>query len=141
MPSGPNCKQSWCGLYPNYPPQTSSDTATFQSLMAALGTGIGNSVAHELGHQFQGGTPPLTYMDCGHDTARPGGSIACENGNNYVYNFFGGSGFPQISTDVDSTGAQFKYVMVPGVPAINWGPAEICALTRQLLDNVNAPCN
>jgi hypothetical protein len=59
--------------------------------MAALGTGIGNTAAHELGHQFQGGKPTLPYMDCGHGGTRP-----CENGNNYIYNFFSGSGFPQI---------------------------------------------
>ncbi len=134
---GVDCGQSWCTQTPSYPPQTPSDLATFQRLMAAIGTGIGNSAAHELGHQYQSGTPTLPYMDCGHDVDRVGGSISCEvdgNGhvNNFVYNFFGGSGFSQDPLDANSTGAQFKYVVVPGAPAIQWGPAEFSALTQQL---------
>ena len=134
---GPDCGQSWCTQNPSYPPQSPSDSATFQRLMAAIGTAIGNSAAHELGHQFQSGTPTLPYMDCGYDVSRPGGMISCEvdntgKVNNFVYNFFGGSGYPQDPLSANSTGAQFKYVLVPGAPAIQWGPAEVSALTQQL---------
>ena len=77
-------------------------------------------------------------MDGGYDDQRPGGPIACENDDNFVYNFFSGSGFPQDPNNSNSTGAQFKYT---GVPSISWGPAEVCALKRNLLNNPNAPCN
>jgi hypothetical protein len=65
---GPNCGVvDWCAIRPTYPPATATDVTTFQKLMAAFGTGIGNSAAHELGHQFQAGKPTLQYMDCGHE--------------------------------------------------------------------------
>lgn len=104
--------------------------------MQAIGTGIGNSAAHELGHQYS--DPALPYMDCGYDTQRQGDPIACENNNNFVYNFFSGSGFPQDPNNSNSTGAQFKYT---GVPSITWGPSTACALKRKLLGNPIAPCN
>jgi len=59
--------------------------------------------------------------------------------DNFVYNFFNGSGYPQDGPD--SSGAQFKYVTVQGTPSIHWGPAEKCAISRNLLNNPNAPCN
>lgn len=133
---GPDCGQDWCTLQPTYPPQTASDIPTFQKIMAAVGTGIGNSAAHELGHQFQDGTPNLRFMDCG-----SGGVGPCENSNNFVFEFFSGSGFPQDPSNSSSNGAQFKYVMIPGVPPINWGTTDKCALLRQLLGDPNASCN
>ena len=42
-----------------YPPQTQSQVAQLEALMAALGKGIGNVAAHELGHQWI-----LPQMDC-----------------------------------------------------------------------------
>lgn len=44
---------------PAYPPQTSAQKTAFQNLLSAIGKGIGNTAAHELGHQFQ-----LPDMDC-----------------------------------------------------------------------------
>jgi len=44
---------------PVYPPSGPSQTSAFEALLSAIGKGIGNDSAHELGHQFQ-----LPDMDC-----------------------------------------------------------------------------
>ncbi|MGB6387668.1 MAG: hypothetical protein WBD25_20295 [Terriglobales bacterium] len=44
---------------PAYPPKTQAQQSAFQSLLTAIGVGIGNVAAHEIGHQFQ-----LPDMDC-----------------------------------------------------------------------------
>ena len=139
---GPDCGENWCDLTPIYPPQTQADTAAFQKLVSVLGTGIGNTAAHEIGHQFIQSNDQvlLPYMDCGLGNNIPN-PFACENNDNFVYNFFSGSGFPQNPSDPSSTGAQFKYVQIPGVPLIHWGPSEVCALKRDFLDNPNVNCN
>jgi hypothetical protein len=44
---------------PQYPPAAKPQQTAFQNLLVAIGIGVGNTAAHELGHQFQ-----LTDMDC-----------------------------------------------------------------------------
>ncbi len=136
--SGPACNPNaaWCDLQPAYPPSTPTDVASFQKIMAAFGTGIGNSAAHELGHQFQSGPPLLLYMDCGNGGTRP-----CENNDNFVYEFFAGSGLPQDPNDSSGTGAQFKYLTAPGTPPIHWGLYDACSLKRFFLNNVDVSCD
>jgi hypothetical protein len=124
---GPDCGHSWCNFTPPYPPQASDAL----KLMKAIGKAIGNAAAHETGHyletarSFSGSVFP--YMDCGLGNTRAlHGAIACEV-DNFVYNFFSASGFPQIPTIPTSTGAQFFFIDIPGHP-IQWGPKNICWL-------------
>jgi len=51
---------------PVYPPTTSPQQTAFVQLLSAIGRGIGNIAAHELGHQFQ-----LPDMDCDKTSAYP----------------------------------------------------------------------
>jgi hypothetical protein len=44
---------------PQYPPKTAAQRATFEALLRAIGIGIGNTAAHEIGHQLG-----LPHMDC-----------------------------------------------------------------------------
>lgn len=44
---------------PTYPPVTNQQKTNFQNLLVAIGIGLGNTAAHELGHQLE-----LKDMDC-----------------------------------------------------------------------------
>jgi hypothetical protein len=59
----------------------------------------------------------------------PGRAYACENNNNYVYNFWSCKGYPQYPDNPNDKGAggQFFYVDVPGHP-IHWPPSNVCWL-------------
>jgi hypothetical protein len=145
-PQNPSTGAGWLSYSPSYPPQ---DTAGFENLLAAIGTGIGNAAAHEIGHQLElvtgipsNGSQGLPYMDCG--LGNPGDSnrpvpIACENNDNFVYGFFTANGLPQYPNDPQSLGGMFFYGVpggTPGVPAqsaIHWGPGDVCWLQNYVV--------
>ena len=70
---------------PPYPPQTNADNQAFAQLLQAVGTGLGNSTAHELGHQMA--YKVSLVMDCN----QPGANRPCANGDNNVFELYGGS--------------------------------------------------
>jgi hypothetical protein len=115
-------------LSPPYPPKNAKDLADLTRLMAAVGTAIGRGSAHEMGHKLElitvNGAAGFPNMDCG-----PGRAYACENNNNYVYNFWSCKGYPQYPDNPNDKGAggQFFYVDVPGHP-IHWPPSNVCWL-------------
>jgi hypothetical protein len=115
---------------PNYPP-SAQDLPAFLNVLKAAGRGVGNTAAHEIGHQLQADVP-LPDMNCGNDTSNPD-KHPCEGNYNFVYNFFNGSGYSQDPSNPDGIGAQFKYVDVPGISPIHWG-SKIC---KSLADYAN----
>jgi hypothetical protein len=132
---GPNCGRDWCNFTPAYPPNSPQAIADFRKLVVAIGTGIGNGIAHEAGHYLHGQAPPngsplFPYLDCG-----PGAvgflpqPTHCEADNNFVYNFWNLSGLPQDPSNTSSNGSQFFFVDVPGHP-IHWGPANKCWIEK-----------
>jgi hypothetical protein len=54
---------------PVYPPTTPSQQTAFKKLLKAIGIGIGNTAAHEIGHQLE-----LPDMDCD----KPGNNSDCD---------------------------------------------------------------
>jgi hypothetical protein len=114
---------SWVDLNLTYPPATASDKAAFMNLMRAIGKGIGDAATHEMGHQLErymlNGVGFFPFMDCGD-------KYYCENGDNYVYNFFNGDGFPNDS--LNSIGGQFFYIDVPKHLPIHWQTSNDCWL-------------
>jgi len=124
----------WNNYSPTYPPQ---DTSGFVSMLTALGTALGNTAAHEMGHHLEdyGAASGNVFpnMDCGsspENTLNPG--VACENNDNFVYAFFNGSGLPQEGGT--SGGAMFFYGVPGGTPwvppqtPIHWGTSDDCWL-------------
>lgn len=126
---GTDCGQSWCNFTPAYPPSSSQDNAGFQKLVKAIGGAIGNAAAHEAGHYLQRFTPQFPLMDCGAGAYGIAIVAACENNDNFVYNFWSATGLPQDPADPTSNGGQFFYLDTPGHP-IHWGPANDCWLKK-----------
>ena len=67
QPSDPNTGAGWTNYSPNFPPQ---DTARFVNMLRAVGKGIGNTAAHEMGHHLEdyGAVHSIGVfpnMDCG----------------------------------------------------------------------------
>lgn len=106
-------------------------------MLRALGKGIGNAAAHEMGHHLEdvgaaiGNVFP--NMDCGASSdnkKNPG--VSCENDDNFVYAFYDGDGLPQYGTT--SNGAMFFYGIpggvlgIPSQTAIHWGASDKCWL-------------
>jgi hypothetical protein len=87
----------------------------FQKLVIGIGKGIGNTAAHETGHQlsFQVYKFPLTNIDCGTDTQ------PCEGNIDSVYEFY-------KSDDWDYVGWQ---------PPIHWQSSNQCNLVKYLLNS------
>jgi hypothetical protein len=135
-PSG----SGWINFSPTYPPATQQATVGFLNLVSTIGTAIGNTAAHEMGHQLEtlGPTLPIfPNMDCGlgyTNPSPPAETIPCDNGDNFAYAFFSGSGFPQ--TGSTSSGGMFFYGVpggTSGVPvqtSIHWGSRDIAWLTK-----------
>ncbi|MGA8440662.1 MAG: hypothetical protein WB714_20725 [Candidatus Sulfotelmatobacter sp.] len=99
-----------------YPPQTQSQVAQFEALMAALGKGIGNVAAHELGHQWI-----LPQMDC------DGSGPPCPSGignDTYYYEYFNDS----ASSDYLNSG-----------PPKQWTARDVLCLTEKLDGVPNPP--
>lgn len=83
---------AWCALSPTYEATLSSaQQSQFTAIMGAIGIAIGNTGAHELGHQFN-----LPQMDCD-APAR----IACPGSgpHDLLYEFYLGSGLPNGGRD------------------------------------------
>jgi hypothetical protein len=126
---GPDCGHSWCRLSLTYAtPLPFASLAGFRGLVKSIGEAIGRSSAHEMGHHFErinvNGLGIFPYMDCGlGNIGADGGPHACQGGDNFVYNFFNGIGFPQDPNDQTSTGGQFFYLDPPG-HAIHWGQSN-----------------
>lgn len=100
-----------------YSPSSPQNTTAFVNLLKAMGTAMGNSAAHEIGHHLEridniksNNNAGFPYMDCGWgnpgDKNRPV-AIHCEGtpDDNFVYSFYNSSGLPQDPTDPSSRGA------------------------------------
>jgi hypothetical protein len=99
-----------------YPPQTQSQQAQLVALMAALGTGIGNVAAHELGHQWV-----LPQMDCD-GTGFP----ACPSGagsDSYFYEYYA------------TSPSDFFYIG----PPMQWTTKDVQCLQKKLLQGGQCP--
>lgn len=110
---------TWQYLTPPWPPVPQTQQS-FLNLMTAAGVGIGNTAAHEIGHQFS-----LPYMDCGIY-----GHPACPGSDPpYLHYEYGScSGFPPSQSSMPS---QVQYLDV-GAP-LHWGDPAAANLQRQLL--------
>lgn len=102
----------------SYPPDPTT-FGSFLTLINAIGTGIGNSAAHEASHYLatqknQDGYG-LPIVDCGLGNTAAG-RVGCYNNDNFVYEFYQATGQPQDPTNPDSTGGSFFYVDIPGHP-------------------------
>lgn len=125
---------------PTWPP-TAQNVGNYFAMMSAIGKGLGNAAAHEIGHHLHEIHPSkggffgflntgegFPYMDCG--PLNPEGAIQCQNNNNFVYNFWTTNGVPQDPNDpTGSGGGSFFYVDIPGHP-IHWGPDNVCWLVN-----------
>jgi hypothetical protein len=117
---------------PTWPP-TAQNMSTFLAIMGAIGKGIGNGAAHEIGHHLQQIRPSMgglfhvnqqfPYMDCGMLNS----DFPCQDGNNFVYNFWTANGGAQGPGDL--SGGSFFYVDIPGHP-IHWGRDNVCWLVN-----------
>jgi hypothetical protein len=89
--------------------------------MTAAGKGIGNTAAHEIGHQLH-----LPYMDCGKS-----GYPACPGSDApyLYYEYFSCSGYPPSQS---SSPAQVQYLDI-GTP-LHWGDAAASSLQQKLLE-------
>jgi hypothetical protein len=137
QPSDPNTGSGWINFSPSYPPQ---DPIAFQNMLHALGKGIGNAAAHEMGHHLEDiGAPSnniFPNMDCGagNDQGNTAPPVPCENGDNFVYAFYKSSGLPQYGGT--SSGGMFFYGVpggtnsIPLQPAIHWGPSDDCWIRK-----------
>jgi hypothetical protein len=134
---GPDCGQSWCDLLLAYPP-TQQTTLAYAQLMTSIGTAMGNAATHETGHYLETVTPNggsgFPYMDCGAGRNDGQPVVPCEGNNNFVYNFWSASGYPQTPNDPTSNGGQFFFLNVASQPTIHWGPSNVC-----WLQNYSAP--
>jgi hypothetical protein len=81
------------GLLP-YPPSSQLQVSQFDQLIPKIGIAIGNSAAHELGHQFA-----LENMDCPTQHPCPAGNFYEESLNNGDFQYIG---FPMQWTSTDS---------------------------------------
>jgi|SRR6266480_1428009 len=61
------------------------DSKAFAQLLQAIGTGLGNSTAHELGHQMAYSVNNLN-VDCNKTASSP-----CAGGDNHVFELYGAS--------------------------------------------------
>jgi hypothetical protein len=105
-----------------------TDTLDMQNLVAAIGTGIGNSAVHELGWQltYPAHNPyPIQGMGCGGPSGLLGIVVPCQDGN----------------------GSDYEYYMADGStyglpPAIHWQSENVCDLEKYLLNSaVVKGCN
>jgi len=88
-----------------------SDAAAMQKLVDAIGRGIGNTAAHETGHQISF-TVPLPGMECGPGAPKPGKD--CQGSSNYVYEAASANDAfvfdtPSIQWELDDQKALEKY--------------------------------
>jgi hypothetical protein len=109
---------SWQPLNPQYPPGEYQQ-ADFLQIMGATGTGIGNTAAHEIGHQFS-----LPNMDCG-TTDQP--CVGTGPQSNF-YDYYSASGYPPSQA---SSGAQSIYLYIG--PPLKWSSDDANALQQMLL--------
>ena len=92
------------------PPFT--DKASMSKLMTALGKGIGNSAAHEVGHQLADSRNKyaVEYMDCS--------GSGCQGGDGYVY----------------ESDAADPWKFIDWNPPIQWLPINKCNIAEYLLN-------
>ncbi len=125
----------WSPLNLSYPPATPEEEQEFRRLMRAIGTGLGNAAAHEIGHHLEivtpGGDPGFPYMDCGVHNPEKSGANACENDDDFVFNFWK-AGYPQDPIDLSYNRGQFFFVDVPGHHSIQWCPKSVGWLTKYI---------
>jgi hypothetical protein len=104
------------------------DTSDMQNLVAAIGTGIGNSAVHELGWQLQNATYnpyPIEGMGCGGPSGLLGIVQSCEDSD--------GSDYEYYKADDSTYGLP---------PAIHWQRENVCNLEKYLLNSaVVKGCN
>jgi regulation of enolase protein 1 (concanavalin A-like superfamily) len=109
---------SWQPLSPTFPPST-DQLQNFTSIVSAIGIQIGNTSAHEIGHQFL-----LPDLDCG-TSGKP-----CPVGPipSYFYEYYSCSGYPPSQS---ASGAQGGYLNI-GSP-MQWTSDDSKVLTNKLL--------
>jgi hypothetical protein len=95
-----------------------SDAQSVLKLVTTLGRGIGNTAAHETGHQISFAVP-LPGMECGPGTNPPKN---CENGVNSVY----------------ESASQGEWDFLPINPPIAWEPTDQKVLQNYLKCTANA---
>lgn len=108
-----------CSAQPRDAPSF-SDKSNFEKLLRAIGRGIGNTAAHETGHQINTRRPVLPGMECGVDV-QGYGYKACEGDVNSVYEY----------------GAVGQWNFVTWDQPIHWEPTDQCIIERWLLNNSN----
>ncbi|MGB7624835.1 MAG: hypothetical protein WBN92_21010, partial [Terriglobia bacterium] len=96
------------GMNPVYT-GTSVDIPAFAPLLQAIGTGIGNAAAHEVGHGIAY-TVKHMNMDCN----APGNATGCQNGLTHLFEWDGGTDW------------EYTHVW----PDIDWQPKSICAIQQ-----------
>src|SRR5205823_12520380 len=83
-----NFSTSWCALSPTYSASLSNQQISqFRAISGAIGIGLGNTAAHEIGHQYN-----LPQMDCDGPQGPP-----CPGGgpHDLLHEFYNASGLPQ----------------------------------------------
>lgn len=120
----------WQPLSPSYSAAlTPTQQTQFSSIVKAIGIGIGNSTAHETGHQFS-----LPQMDCDRPPnqdyqGEPAGPPCPGNGvHDLFYEFWTGNGEPPY---VDSSGAQDHYLY--SGPPLTWTSQDAASLVQLFL--------
>lgn len=107
--------QRFLNMSPPYPPLTNQDSNAFGQLLTAVGRGIGNASAHELGHQMA--YTVKINMDC-----TTSGGNACQ-GDAIVFEIEGG--------------IQEEYTNV--YPSIHWQPDSVCAIHQYFAADYRDP--
>jgi len=104
--------QSYLKLNPLFPPVTNTDRLNFATLLQAVGIGIGNAAAHEMGHHVA--YKFYIKMDC---SPNQNSANACQpDSNNDVTDF-------EIEGGIKE---EYMYVY----PQIHWQPDSVCAIQQ-----------
>jgi len=102
--------QNYLNSTPLYPPQTNNDQRAFQQLLRAVGTGLGNSAAHEIAHQVDYKLK-TGIADCNKSpTIYP-----CAGGDNDVFEYY-------------AAGKSFYADVYPAIHWQNQANGSICAI-------------
>jgi hypothetical protein len=109
---------SWAPLSPPNPPAP-DQTSNFLTILTSTARGIGNTAAHEIGHQFQ-----LPDMECGTSQNPCPGTGTASN----FYEYYSCSGYPPSQA---SSGAQSIYLSIG--PPLRWTSADANSLSQKLL--------
>ncbi|PYT87373.1 MAG: hypothetical protein DMG36_25440 [Acidobacteria bacterium] len=110
---------SWCALSPTYSTSLSNQQVSqFFAIMGAIGTGLGNTAAHELGHQYK-----LPQMDCDDPNHQP-----CPGGgaHDFLHEFYSASGLPLSPSNPGGGRDHYRTI------GLSWTVEDILSLTKAL---------